>query len=269
MKIKNYRSTLARLVLLVGLVVAANAQADVLEEILDRGTIRVGVSLFEPWAMKNPSGQLVGHEIEVAKKLAGEMGVQPEFKVYPWNGIIDALNRGEIDVIISGMAITPKRALQLNFTRPYLESGVSLATNTELTKDIKDMGELNRPQIVVVAVASTLGSDVAKLLFDQTELRIMASTDEAREAVLRGEAHAYVGSAIETTFLALEHPGKIDLPLAKPLLVSVSGMGVKKGEQQLLNFLNAWITARTADKWLSANQKHWFKSLKWREAMAQ
>ena len=74
MKIKNYRSTLARLVLLVGLVVAANAQADVLEEILDRGTIRVGVSLFEPWAMKNPSGELVGHEIEVAKKLAADLG---------------------------------------------------------------------------------------------------------------------------------------------------------------------------------------------------
>ena len=269
MKMKNYRSMLASLCLLVGLVLSGSVQADALDEILDNGKIRVGVSLFEPWAMKNPSGQLVGHEIEVAKKLAGDLGVEPEFKVYPWAGIIGALNRGEIDVIISGMAITPKRALQLNFTLPYAESGVSLATNTELTRDIKDMSELNRPQTVVAAVAKTLGSDVAKLVFDRTDLRIMASADEARQAVLQGKAHAYVASSIETTFLALEHPGKIDLPLGKPLLASVSGMGVKKGQQELLNFLNAWINAHTADKWLSATQKYWFKSLKWREAMAK
>ena len=53
------------------------------------------------------------------------------------------------------------------------------------------------------------------------------------------------------------------------MLVSVSGMGVKKGEQGLLNFLNAWITARAADKWLSAIHKYWFKSLKWREAVGK
>ena len=268
-KIITIRPALVRLALLAGLFLAANVQADVLDEVLGRGTIRVGVSLFEPWAMQAPSGKLVGHEIEVANKLADEMGVQPEFKVYPWSEIIDALNRGEIDVIISGMAVTPKRALQLNFTQPYAESGVSLATNTGLTRHIKDMSELNRPQTIVTAVAKTLGSDVAKLLFDKSDLRILASADEAREAVLQGKAHAYVASSIETTFLALEHPDKVDLPLHTPLLTSVSGMGVRKGEQELLNFLNAWITARRADRWLLATQKYWFQSLEWREAMTR
>jgi polar amino acid transport system substrate-binding protein len=42
-------------------------------------------------------------------------------------------------------------------------------------------------------------------------------------------------------------------------------MGVKKGEQEMLNLLNAWISARAADKWLSATQKYWFTSLKWRD----
>jgi polar amino acid transport system substrate-binding protein len=45
-------------------------------------------------------------------------------------------------------------------------------------------------------------------------------------------------------------------------------MGVKRGEQELLNFLNAWITARAADKWLSATHKYWFETLKWRERVA-
>jgi len=242
------------------------AIADALDDILDRGSIRVGVSLFTPWAMKDKSGQLSGFEIEVAKKLAAEMGVQPDFKVLPWSEIIGALQRGDIDVVISGMAITPRRALQLNFTRPYAESGAALATNTALTKDVRDLEDLNSPTFVVVTVAKTLGSDVAKLVFDKADLKVVATNAEAEEMVLEGNAHAYVASTIETAFLALDHPDKIDLPLSKPLLASVSGMGVRKGEQELLNFLNAWVTARTADKWLSATHKYWFKTLKWRES---
>lgn len=258
-----------RLTLLSLLLVVTGAHASTFDEILDRGTIRVGVSLFEPWAMKDQSGQLIGHEIDVAKKLASEMGVKPEFKVHPWTEIIPALQLGEIDVIISGMAITSKRALQLDFTLPYMESGVSLATNTGLTKDIKDMAELNRPEFVVVAVAKTLASDVAKLVFDNSDLRIVATTEEARRLVLQNTAHVYVASSVETKFFALENPDAVDLPIGKPLMGSVSGMGVKTGEQRFVNFLNAWITARAADGWLSATTKFWFDSLKWREALKQ
>jgi polar amino acid transport system substrate-binding protein len=252
-------------VVLAWLLLPIAACADVLEDILDRGKIRVGISLFTPWAMKDKSGELRGFEVDVAKKLAAEMGVQPDFKVMPWSEIIDSLQRGDIDVIIAGMAITPRRALQLNFTLPYAESGAALATNTALTGDVRDLADLNSPKFVVVTVAKTLGSDVAKLVFDKANLQVVASNAEAEKMILDGKAHAYVASTIETAFLALDHPDKIDLPLNKPLLASVSGMGVKKGEQELLNFLNAWVTARTADKWLSTTHKYWFRTLKWRE----
>lgn len=237
---------------------------DRLEEILDRQTIRVGVSLITPWALKGKDGELTGFEIQVAKKVAQDMGVTPEFKIYAWPDIIPALNRDEIDVIIAGMAVTPKRALQVNFSLPYAESGVGLATNTAMTKDITDLRQLNDPKIIVTAAAKTLGSDVAKLLFDKADLRIVASDDAAAQAVLDGTAHAFVGNMVETSFLALNHADKIDQPLDKPLLASVSGMAVKRGEQGLLNYLNAWVTARAADKWLSATHRYWFKSLEWR-----
>lgn len=267
---KSIRVALTRWILAVGLLFSGVAAADdVLEEILDRGKIRVGVSLYVPWAMMDKQGNLTGFEVEVANKLALEMGIEPELKIYRWPDLIPALNRGEIDVIIAGMSITPKRALQLNFTMPYAESGVSLVTNTELTKDIKELRSLNDPQVIVAAVAKSLGSDVAKLVFDRSDLRIMANSEEAKSALLEGKVHAYVASGTETTFLALEHPDKLDKPLAKPLMASVTAMGVKRGEQELLNFLNAWITARAADKWLSATHKYWFQSLKWREDAKQ
>ena len=121
---------------------------------------------------------------------------------------------------------------------------------------------------MVTAVAKTLGSDVAKLMFDNADLRVVATSDEAAKALVDGKTHVYIGASVEASMLALKHPGQVDMPLSKPLLVSVAGMGVKKGEQELLNFLNAWVTARAADKWLSATHKYWFKSLKWRERIS-
>ena len=120
----NERSIMVRLRLLgqalslFFLIFPGLADADVLDDILDRGTIRVGVAEFVPWTIRTKSGELIGFEIDVAKKIASDMGVKPEFTVYEWEKIIPALQRGEIDVIAGGMAITPSRALQVNFSRP-------------------------------------------------------------------------------------------------------------------------------------------------------
>ncbi len=255
----------ASLVVVLIVQIPAVAHADLFEDIVERKKIRVGVALFTPWAFVDKHGGLAGFEIDVATKLAHDMGVEAEFKQYDLADLIPALNRGDIDVIVAGLAITPKRALQMNFTLPYAESGVALATNTAKTADVQELRDLNHPQIVVTAVARTQGADVAAMLFDEADLRILATPEEATQAVLKGEAHAYVGDTAEAAFLALRHPEQIDRPLGKPLLISVAGMGVKRGEQELLNFLNAWITASAADKWLSATHKHWFETIKWRD----
>jgi polar amino acid transport system substrate-binding protein len=255
------------LVFLTLLVFSSASSADRLEDILDSKKINIGVSLFTPWVIKTPSGELTGSEIDIGNKLAREMGVKPVFKVYEWDKIITALQSGEIDVIIAGMAITPARALKIEFSIPYEESGVALATNTGKTADIKKLDELNQPEIVIAVVAETFGHSVASALFDQATLRVFTTSDEAEKAILDDRAHAYVASDIETNFLALEHPEKVDLPLNRPLMVSKAGMAVARGEQQLLNFLNAWITARSADEWLSSRQKYWFNSLDWQQEL--
>ena len=67
----------------------------------------------------------------------------------------------------------------------------------------------------------------------------------------------------EVRFLVLKNSGKLDLPVAEPLLASSEALAIKKGEQELLNFLNAWVTARQADKWLATTRDYWFGTLKW------
>lgn len=144
---------------------SVTAYADKTEDILERGTLKVGVSLFDPWTIQNKAGELSGFEIDVATNIAQDMGVTPEFVVYKWEDIIPALQKGEIDVIAGGMAITPARALKVTFSQPYSESGITLATNIELTKHIKNLEELNHPDITFAVVSETKSAEAVKRRF--------------------------------------------------------------------------------------------------------
>ena len=91
-----------------------------IEAAMKRGKLRVGMSTFVPWAMRNKKGELIGFEIDVATKVAKDLGIEVEFVPTAWSGIIPALIAGKFDVIIGGMSVTTKRNLTVNFTAPYL-----------------------------------------------------------------------------------------------------------------------------------------------------
>ncbi|MCP8899467.1 transporter substrate-binding domain-containing protein [Gilvimarinus xylanilyticus] len=254
------------LCLLVASLFTLQAQADTLDKVLDKETLRVGVALFTPWTIKNEKGELSGFDADIARKLAADMGVKPEIKVYEWDDIMPALNKGEIDVIAAGLAVTPKRALRLEFSQPYSESGVGLATHTDKTKHIRSLTELNHKDITIAVVNDSIGASLAPSVFTQANIQTFDTADKAEKAILEGKAHGYVASQAVVRFFAMDNSDTIDVPLPEPLLSYKVSFGVRKGDQALLNFLNAWVMARTADRWLPATQDYWFDSLEWREA---
>ena len=239
-------------------------QASTLERVLQKGTLRVGVSLFTPWTMKK-DGKLVGFEIDVANQLAKDLGVQLELKEFDWQEIIPALLAKKIDIISAGMVITPQRALQVSFSQPYANSGIGLATNMALTQQFQSLGDLNHHDVTIGVVAGTVSEDLAKRVFPKAIIQRFQKSDEAIQAVIGGKVHGYVEHNPLPTFIALEHPTKVDKPLSQPLLTTKAGFAVNKGDPDFINFLNAWIIAREADAWLSAAHDFWFKSLSWRQ----
>ena len=107
-----------------------------IETIKQNGVLRVGMSTFVPWAMRDKEGELIGFEIDVATELAKDMGVEVEFVPTAWDGIIPALLAGKFDVIIGGMTITPERNLTVNFTAPYAHSSLGVMANKELAEGL-------------------------------------------------------------------------------------------------------------------------------------
>jgi polar amino acid transport system substrate-binding protein len=233
-------------------------------QIREQGVLRVGVSPFIPWVFKGKNGKMVGFEIDVAKKLAKDMGVTPKFISYDWEKLIPALNEGKIDVIIAGMAITPKRALKVNFSLPYATSGISLATNTQHTRHIINVEGLNRKSIRIGVISATVSEGLAKRVFSKATIMAFKKSKEAEDAIVSGKIHAYMEAKPIPRFIALDHPSKVDVPLSEPLLSTKAGFAINKGDPDFLNFLNSWIVAREADTWLTSTHDYWFESLKWK-----
>jgi polar amino acid transport system substrate-binding protein len=240
-----------------------------LENVLKNGTVRVGVSLFTPWTLKTKNGAIVGFEIDVAKQLAKDLGVKPEFHVLDWKKIIPALLNREIDIIIAGIVITPQRALKVNFSQPYDSSGIGLVTNISLTKTFKGPKDLNRPDVIMASVTGTISEDLARRVFPKATMKTFATSQEAMQAVTKGKVHGYVEHKPITTFLVLDHPETVDEPLSKPLLETKAGFAVNKGDPDFINFLNAWIISHKADTWLASVHKYWFDSLAWQKEIGK
>jgi polar amino acid transport system substrate-binding protein len=244
------------------------AQPGTLKSVLEKGTLRVGVSLFTPWTIKQQDGQLVGYEIDVAKQLAKDLGVKPQFHVFDWEKIIPALLSRKIDIIIAGIVITPQRALKVNFSQPYDSSGIGLVTNIALTKTFQGLKDLNRPDVIIATVTGTISEDLARRVFSKVTLKTFATSQEAIEAVTSGKVHGYVEHEAITTFVALDHPELVDEPLSKPLLETKAGFAVHKGDPDFIHFLNAWIISHEADTWLNSAHKYWFEGVEWRKDVA-
>ena len=252
-----------RCLVLLAILASPLAQADAVSEIIERGTLRVGISEFVPWAMPAKRGGHVGYDIDLGVKIAKDMGVRAEFKVYEWKDIIPALEAGEVDMIAAGIVVTPQRALRINFTQPIAQSGAGMATNTFMTKDIENLEQLNHPDIVISTVTDTFSEGVARSIFDKAEIHSHASKDDAEKEILEGRSHVYISSLPAVQFLVMNNTDAIDLPLNDPLVGWAEALAVPKGEQELLNFLNAWVTARQADRWLTTTRDYWFESLDW------
>jgi len=252
-----------RCLLLLAIFVSPLAQADAMDDILERGTLRVGIAEFVPWAMPAKRGGHVGHDVDLGIKIAKDMGVRAEFKVYEWKDIIPALEADEVDMIAAGIVITPQRALRITFTAPVALSGAGMATNTHMTRDVENLQQLNDPDIVIATITDTFSEGVARSIFDTAEIHSHGNKDDAEKEILEGRAHAYISSLPAVQFLAMNTSDAIDVPLSDPLVGWAEALAVQKGEQELLNFLNAWITAHKADRWLNVTRDYWFESLDW------
>lgn len=88
---------------------------------------------FPPFGFMDKSGKAAGFDVEAVDWIAKEMGFKVKHQPTAWDGIIESLRTGKIDLIASGMTILPDRAKVVDFTIPYWETRLAVAVSKNST----------------------------------------------------------------------------------------------------------------------------------------
>ena len=220
-----------------GAAVQAKDSSSTIEDVVKRGTLRVGFSSFVPWAMQDKEGKYIGFEIDVATRLARDLGVKLQLVPTNWDGIIPALLSGKFDVIIGSMAITPERALSVNFTVPYDTAYIDATLNK--------------------------AAQAAQTLLPKATIRMFNDEAPAVEEVLSGRAHAFFSSAPLPAMETLKHPDRLVQNFELKAFSKPVAFAVRKGDLDTLNVFDGWVRVVEEEGWLQNRRDYWFKSNEW------
>lgn len=240
-----------------------------IEAIKQRGTIRVGMSTFVPWAMRDRNGELIGFEIDVAKKLAADMEVDIEFVPTAWDGIIPALLAGKFDVIIGGMSITPARNLTVNFTLPYANSSIGVMASKELAEGLQWPDGYNSPDVTFACRRGATPCLYIQENFPKATLRQFDDDGQTEQEVLNGNAHAMLSSQPKPAFAIYDNPEIVFSPTDEKIEPNSEAFAVRKGDPDALNFFNNWIMLNIQSGWLLETHQYWFGGRPWADQVAQ
>ena len=240
----------------------------VIETIKRRRAIKIGVSLFMPWAMRDRNGELVGFEIDVGRKLAEDMGVEAEFTPTAWDGIIPALVSGKFDIIISGLSITPQRNLTVNFTQPYAYTGATVVASRPLTEGFS-IEDFNSPEVTFTARRGATPAAVIANSFPEAELLLFDEDGAAIQEVLNGNAHATMASEPAPSREAGTYPDTLYLPFDILFDQQGEGFALRKGDPDALNFFDHWIANHWRSGWLQKRHDYWFTTEDWADRAVQ
>lgn len=239
-----------------------------LSGILARGELRVGMTGEQPpLNMTTRTGELVGLEVALARVLASLIDVRARFVRMPFEELLDALERGEIDLAMSGIGITPHRNLRVAFVGPYFVSGKSLLSRSEELLAIEAPGELNRPELRIAALAGSTSEDYVRRHLPKARLVPSRSLDAAVQLVVHDEVDALLADLETCHFAALRYAGTGMRSLEKTFTTEPIGIALPPENTHLANLLENYLEALERQGAIARALDYWFENDDWLESL--
>lgn len=228
---------------------------NILDKIVSSGTIKIAVPEDTPFfGTMGADGNYEGYDIDVANMLAKDLGVKVELVPVSSQNRIPYLTSNKVDLIISNMGIKPERALVINFSNAYAPFfwGVygpadKQAANVEEAKQFKVGATLGT--LEEIAFSDAAGPDANIIRFDDQATTV--------QAFLTGQVDLIVTSNAIATQIMKDHP---EMNVESKFIIQQSPchIGVRRGDEALLNWVNAALYSHTLNRDLDNLSMKWF-----------
>jgi cyclohexadienyl dehydratase len=264
MRTNRFFATLLTLstVLAAGLAMAqAPATKSRLHKVLESGVLRVGTTGdFRPMSFRDPkSGDYAGHDIEVAKELAKDLGVKVEFVPTDWKTLINGIQSDKYDVAMSGISMNVDRAKVASFTVPYMEFGTVPVVRKKDAGKFKSWLDIDKPNVTVATTLGTVFDQQAKEYFKVAKRKQVEAPALSYQEVLAGRAEVCITSNVEAASLVQNYPELAIVPVDRARSRRPASLLVAQDDAVWLNFLNQWITMKRSSEFFEGLQKKWLQ----------
>jgi polar amino acid transport system substrate-binding protein len=199
----------------------------------------VGMELaYPPFEMTDEKGQPSGISVEMAQALAAQLGQELQIENIPFDGLIPALKTGKIDLIISSMTATAERAQSIDFSEPYLKTGLCLLLRKDSTA--QSIQDLDRPQFTIAVKKGTTGHLYAVESLRSARLLVLDKEADAVLEVLQKKADAFIYDQM-SIFKHWQRNPDTTRAILQPFQEESWAVGLRKGNDSLRQKVNAFL----------------------------
>ena len=236
-------ASMLRLILGAALVLTALggtvAQADTLDDIKKAGKVRIAIDLaIPPFGMSDDKMQPAGSDVDLARLLAKDLGVQLEIVTTTGPTRIPMLQTNKADLVVSTLSITPERAKVVDFSIPYADHPSVVAGLPSAT--IRQMSDLEGKKIGVVR-GTTQDTDLTR---QAKGAQLVRYEDDATMALAFASGQVDIIATARSLLPAIskKNPARTLEPKIT-MQTFYLAIGLRKDEPRLLNWVNDWVRA--------------------------
>jgi polar amino acid transport system substrate-binding protein len=236
---------------------ASSASGSILNRVQSEHSLIVATEQGDaPYSMIGSNGELTGFDVYIAKSIASTLGAKVTFRTVNDAGRITALQTNQVEMVVANFTITPKRALTIDFSRPYLVVHGQFVTLAK-RNDIKSLNDLNKPSIrVAVSRGGTAEFEVPAAL-PRAHTVTYNSVPDTVQALNAGQVDAISQDNLFNGTLLKNHPGQYK-EIPGYYSSEMIGIGLPKGDYEWARWIDLWV-----QDFVNSNQenqlfKKWF-----------
>ncbi len=227
-------------------------------KVLDSGTLKVGTTGdFNPMSFKDPeTNEYKGHQIDAAKQLATDMGVEVEFVPTDWKTLINGVVAGKYDIVMTGTSMTVSRAKAAGYTIPWGRTGYLPLTRGEIADRFKTWDDLNQPDVTVGYNLGTSFADFVKANLPNAKVKEVESPARDWQELLAGRVDVTISSILEAGKLSTTHEALV-IPFQEVANSLPLSFIAPQGDHVWLSFLNNWMRMKIEGGYFKQLNEAW------------
>jgi polar amino acid transport system substrate-binding protein len=236
----------------------------VIDRILTKKELVVGTAAsMPPLNMTTKDGQIAGMEVDIAKIFATSMEVKLTLKPMRFDELLTAVESGKVDMVLSGVTMTPLRNLRVAFAGPYFDSGKSILAKKANTSGMATIAEMNDPGKTFVALKGSTSQRFVEKLIPKAKLILVEDYAQAVAMVRDDKASAMVADFPICLVSVYRYPEAGLATLDNPVSYEPIGVALPSNDPLLLNWVQNTINTLKKSGEMERLLQQWFKETDW------